>query len=108
MTPDWDVASLWQLAKVELEPKGLRLIEHKLGSNYRISPQKPLAFDAFKELYHRQKLKTPGVNQPLLIQKASKAQKAEKKAANPNGKNCIDIEPYTVRFGEKTRVTRLQ
>jgi hypothetical protein len=65
------------------------------GFKYRICPQKPLAFNPWKEMYHEKKLALPGRARPALLKAASATKHAGPLA--PTGDNCVDVEVYTVK-----------
>ena len=85
LTPDFDFANLWELAQQDLEPLGLRFIEHNRGFKYRIAPESPLALSQWKELVHELKLLNPGVSRSLLCRKAAAAKKEGQLLQIPTG-----------------------
>ena len=103
-TVDFDFGGLWRQVNEALAPLGLRCVEHTPGFKYRISPTKPLAYNARKELYQETREKNPGVGRVELFRRTGRAQRAGEVPATPHGCNCVDIEVYDVIPGKPIKI----
>lgn len=96
VTPHFDFGSLWDKAKEELKPLGLRMICHATDFKYRISPIHALTHNDWKERYHLAHLQNPGVGRGGVAKIASLSRRRMEPLQSPSGPNCLDLEVYTV------------
>ena len=97
ITSDCDFDRVWRQAAEKMEPFGLRMINHRAKSKYRITPTRALAFNAWKERYQQTVLDNPGKGRPEIIRLASLSKKRHEPILSPSGCNCLDLEIYVVK-----------
>ena len=98
----WIFNQLWHthISQV-LSQLGLRLVEHDPGFKFRVTPVEPLAWAAWRELYQETREQNPGLSRGRVMSKTKKRQQRGAEVLHPHGANCVDVEVYTVRPGEK-------
>ena len=102
VTPGVDFKQLWcSHVSPMLLHLGLRLVEHDPGFKFRVTPDEPLAWAAWKELYQETREQNPGLSRGRLMSKTKKQRQRGAEAVHPHGANCIDVEVYTVRPGKQ-------
>ena len=66
------------------------------GFKYRICPETPLAFNAYKELRHEVTEARLALSRTAVMKKASERLRAGVQPVTPTGENCLDLEVYNV------------
>ena len=108
VTPGFDFDSIWRQAERVLKPLGLRLYAWNPGKNYRVCPDRALAWAPRKELYQETREMNPGKSRAWLQHRVRERWENGERAAHPHGANCLDLEVYVVKPGKPMLITGLK